>query len=123
MDSRSAGDNSSMATKTFTKTFSDLSDKEIRGDGGGTVKFGFDGRQYEIDLTATEKAEFAKTIGKYVDAGRSVGRATRGRTPGAKKSTTHSASDIRAWAVEQGIDIPARGRIPADIREQYEAAH
>lgn len=113
-----------MASKTFTRLYSDLTDKEIRSGNGGTVPFAFDGKAYEIDLTNAEKNEFEKTLKKYIEAARSTGRTTRasrGKTTNAK--TTHSAKDIRAWAVEQGIDIPARGRIPADIRARYEAAH
>lgn len=31
-------------------------------------------------------------------------------------------ADIRAWADANGLDCPARGRIPADVREAYAAA-
>lgn len=34
-----------------------------------------------------------------------------------------TASDIRKWAREQGIDVEARGNIPGDLREKYDAAH
>lgn len=34
-----------------------------------------------------------------------------------------SASDVRAWAVENGFDVPERGRLGADIRAEYERAH
>lgn len=30
---------------------------------------------------------------------------------------------VRAWAADQGIDVPAKGRIPADVNEAYQAAH
>lgn len=33
-----------------------------------------------------------------------------------------SAKDVRAWAAEQGIDVPARGKLPAELVEQYLAA-
>lgn len=33
-----------------------------------------------------------------------------------------AAKDVRAWAAEQGIDVPARGQLPATIVEQYQAA-
>ena len=32
------------------------------------------------------------------------------------------ADAIRAWAKDQGISVSARGRIPANIVERYEAA-
>ena len=31
-------------------------------------------------------------------------------------------ADIRSWADANGLDCPARGRIPAEIREAYAAA-
>lgn len=31
--------------------------------------------------------------------------------------------DVRAWAAGQGIEVPARGKIPAEVNEQYAAAH
>lgn len=33
------------------------------------------------------------------------------------------AKDIRAWAKDNGLDVPARGAIPAEIREKFDAAH
>lgn len=32
-------------------------------------------------------------------------------------------ADIRAWATETGLEVPATGRIPADVRAAYDAAH
>jgi hypothetical protein len=32
------------------------------------------------------------------------------------------SADIRAWAKDQGITVSDRGRIPAGVAEQYEAA-
>jgi len=34
-----------------------------------------------------------------------------------------AAKDVRAWAKEQGIEVPARGALPADLYAQYQAAH
>jgi hypothetical protein len=34
-----------------------------------------------------------------------------------------SASQVRAWAKEHGIDVADRGRLRAEIWEQYRAAH
>lgn len=30
--------------------------------------------------------------------------------------------DVRAWAAEQGIEVPARGKLPDTLVEQYQAA-
>jgi hypothetical protein len=34
-----------------------------------------------------------------------------------------TAKDIREWAKSEGIDVPSRGAIPADVREKFNAAH
>ena len=34
-----------------------------------------------------------------------------------------SAREIRDWARSNGYKVPDRGRIPADVREAFEAAH
>ena len=35
---------------------------------------------------------------------------------------TPTNAEVRAWARDQGIDVPARGRVPDDLVEQYLAA-
>lgn len=30
---------------------------------------------------------------------------------------------VREWAAAKGLDVPARGRIPADVLDAYRAAH
>lgn len=37
-------------------------------------------------------------------------------------ATVSDAAAIRAWAAENGVECPARGRISASVREAYEAA-
>jgi hypothetical protein len=34
-----------------------------------------------------------------------------------------AAKDVRAWAKDNSIDVPAKGPIPADVIERYKAAH
>jgi hypothetical protein len=34
-----------------------------------------------------------------------------------------SPSEIRAWALESGFDLPSKGRLPDDVLHAYEAAH
>ena len=34
-----------------------------------------------------------------------------------------SAADVRAWARENGWEVPERGRVAAEVREAYAAAH
>jgi Lsr2 len=91
-------------------------------DAAGTVRFGLDGADYEIDLNAEHTGNLHAALRKYIDHARKVGgtsrRAPRGRRSGSAIDTTA----VRTWAREQGIDIKDRGRVPADIIAKYEAA-
>ncbi len=93
-----------------------------------TVAFGLDGASYEIDLNDANAAALREALAPYVGHGRKVGRgggAKRGggRASAASSGAGASAKEIREWARENGHAVPERGRIPADVREAYDAAH
>lgn len=44
------------------------------------------------------------------------------RTPGPTAGPTADSAGIRAWARENGVSVSPRGRIPATVQQQYEAA-
>jgi nucleoid-associated protein Lsr2 len=85
-----------------------------------TVRFGFDGTGYEIDLNAKNAAAFGKQLASYIEHARRAGRASARR--GGRIATSRQRSgDIRVWAKEHGLAVSERGRIPASV-EQYHAA-
>ena len=87
-----------------------------------TVAFGLDGTSYEIDLNDKNATKLRDALAGYVGHARKVGGARR--TRGAAKSAGGtSAKDVREWARANGHKVPDRGRIPADVREAYDAAH
>ena len=86
-----------------------------------TLRFGFGGSEYEIALSKKNAAAFRKQIAPYIEHGRKVGRPAPRRSIRTAASRERS-SHIRAWAMEQGITVSDRGRIPASVVEQYEAA-
>lgn len=110
-----------MAQKTVVTLVDDLDGTEI-GDGHGeTVTFALDGQTYTIDLTSSNAEKLRSALQAYVAAGTRLSGARRGsRTT--NTSSGPKASDVRAWATAQGIDVPARGRIPQQVKDQYEAA-
>lgn len=85
------------------------------------VAFSYDGVDYTIDLGKKNRAAFQKSIKPYLDA------ATRQpRRAGTKKASAGPKRDlaaVREWAKEQGFEVSDRGRVRADIVEQYDAAH
>jgi hypothetical protein len=98
-----------------------LEDDLDGGDATETVSFGLDGRTYEIDLNDKNAAALRDALARYIGAARRSG----GRSGGGAKRNTQmgpSAREIRDWARSNGHKVPDRGRIPADVREAFEAA-
>jgi len=90
-----------------------------------TISFALDGVDYEIDLSDKHAAELRKALALYVGhARRTGGRRKSGRKAApASSANGASAADIRAWARENGWDVPERGRVSAEVREAYLAAN
>lgn len=89
-----------------------------------TVTFGIDGNDYEIDLSEANAGALRSALAPYVDAGRKRTGGRRRRGGGRPASTQGpSAAEIRRWARENGWDVPERGRVSAEVREAYAAAH
>src|SRR5512141_1742024 len=89
-----------------------------------TVSFALDGVDYEIDLSDKHAGELRNAISLYIGhARRTGGRRKSGRRSSAPagEAGTISAADIRAWARENGWDVPERGRVSAEVREAYAA--
>jgi hypothetical protein len=106
-----------MATKITVALEDDL-------DGGPaveTVRFAVGGAEYEIDLNKKNAAAFRRQLAPFVEHARRAGRGPRLRA-GRSAAGRERGAAIRAWANQRGIAVSARGRIPADVVEQYEAA-
>lgn len=85
------------------------------------VTFSYDGADYTIDLSKKNRTALEKALKPY------LGAATRQtRRTSTRKSANSSKRDlgaVREWAKSQGIEVSSRGRVPAKIVEQYDAAH
>lgn len=116
-----------MAKQTFTKLVDDFTGEPIEDGTGRTVRFGFDGAEYEIDLSNENIEELSSTLERYVRASRRVSGRSRGRSSGGGSRRSSGGSSggssetaaIREWAESQGLKVASRGRIPADIVERY----
>ena len=87
-----------------------------------TVRFGLDGRDLELDLSAENAAEMRETLRKYVDAARKTGFSKQGRASARRTATDADSKAVRAWAAANGREVSSRGRIPAEVVEAYRAA-
>ncbi len=86
-----------------------------------TVSFALDGKDYVIDLNEKNAKKLRDALAPFVAHARRGGGASGSRRR--RSSDRGNAAEIRAWARENGYDVPERGRIPADINSAYAAAH
>ena len=83
-----------------------------------TVTFGLDGAQYEIDLNNKNAFKLRKALDSYVASSR---RVSKGKFTVKRPTATNGtpASEVRAWALANGHEVPTKGRIPAEIQKAY----
>ncbi len=87
-----------------------------------TLRFAIDGLDYEIDLSGKNAKKLRAALYPYVAAGRRTGTrrlaASHASPVGATRADDSQA--IRSWARARGLEVSARGRIPAYLRQAYE---
>jgi hypothetical protein len=89
----------------------------------GTVRFGLDGTDYEIDLSAEHAQALREALARYVDVARRAPSA-QGQTRGGRKAAPSgpNSTEVRDWARGQGIEVKDRGRIPAELVVKFKVA-
>ena len=92
------------------------------GDADETLGFGLDGRAYEIDLSKKNASALRKALAPYVAAARKVSSRGGAASRAPRASSGPDAATLRAWAIENGYEVNARGRVSAAIREAYESS-
>jgi hypothetical protein len=99
-----------------------LEDDVTGGEASETVRFNLDGVDYEIDLNKKNAKKLRDLFSLYVGNARRVGgrRRVTGRT--GRAGYSYDPKAVRAWAAANQVEMPPRGRIPADIIEQYRSA-
>lgn len=121
-----------MATRTRVEYIDDLDGEPVDGDEGAqTVRFAFDGSEYEIDLRPTNADKFSEALAPFVGHARRLGRlspvrgarqATNGHANGATRPDASQLAAVRSWAKGNGFTVSNRGRIAANIMDAYQAA-
>lgn len=88
-----------------------------------TVTFALDGRSYEADLNEKNAAKLRKALAPFVEAGRrQKGGAAAPKRAAVRDENKPDPVLVRAWAVKNGFEVNARGRVPSEIVAKYEAA-
>lgn len=107
-----------MAQKVTVQLIDDIDGTEA----AETVTFAVDGVTYEIDLSEANAAELREAMARWIGHARKAG----GRRTPPKRAAGSSGPDsttLREWARANGYKVSDRGRVPAEIREAYAAAH
>ena len=91
------------------------------GDAEGTVRFGLDGTDYEIDLNAKHTEELRQILATYVAHARRVSAPARRVARGRRGATGIDTAKVRECAKDNGYAIKNRGRVPADVLARYQA--
>src|SRR5690349_7004445 len=109
-----------VAQKIQTLFIDDLDGSEAEG----TVRFGLDGSEYEIDLNAEHAQALRDALARYVQAARRAGRGARRPARSGRKASAdgHGSTEVREWAKAQGIEVKDRGRVPAELVVKFKAA-
>jgi Lsr2 len=92
------------------------------GEAAGTVRFGLDGTEYEIDLSAAHSDELRRALEQYLAHARRTGGAARSAARSWRGGDAVDTAKVREWAKGQGIEVKDRGRVPAGVVEQYQTA-
>jgi hypothetical protein len=90
----------------------------------GTVRFGLDGTDYEIDLNAKHAKQLRNALARYVGAARRAGGTARRPARGGRRASANglNATEVREWAKSQGIEVKDRGRVPAELVVKFKEA-
>lgn len=112
-----------MAKETIVKITDDLDGSED----AQTVEFSYQGKFYEIDLSTKNQMALEKALDKYIEKARAVRGGLAPATRARKSSSSGPRHDgksarMRVWASERGIPLKAKGRVPKEIEDQYDAA-
>mgnify|MGYP001296163206 CR=1 FL=1 len=87
-----------------------------------TIRFGYEGQDYEIDLNSDHAAEMRDKIAGYAAHARTIRAHRPGRAPTRTAASRQYSAQMRAWATEHGFAIKERGRVPVEVVQAYEEA-
>ena len=110
-----------MAQKVQVMLLCDLDDNNV--DAAETLQFSLGNAAYEVDVCAKHAQQIRDGLQPFVAQARKTGTASSGRRRQRTAGTRQETAGIRSWAKDQGIQVNERGRIPASVVKEYEAAH
>lgn len=115
--------------QTIVTVIDDFDDKPIDDGLADSIDFTWEGTSYTIDLRPANADKFRKDMEKWLAAatkvtgrrGRPKGTGGGGTRPGTGSGyPKETLAKIREWAVDNGHEVSARGRIPQTIIDEWE---
>ena len=110
-----------MAQKVQVMLLCDLDDGNV--DAAETLQFSLGNAAYEVDVCAKHAQQIRDGLQPFVIQARKVSTGAAGRRRQRTAGSRQETASIRSWAKDQGIQVNERGRIPASVVKEYEAAH
>ena len=111
-----------MAQKVQITLLCDLDDGNVEAE--ETLHFGLADTTYEVDVCGNHAQQIRDGLRPFVAHARKSSTASSNRRrPGRSAVGRDQTAGIRAWAKDKGIQVNDRGRIPASVVKEYEAAH
>ncbi len=113
-----------MAEETITRLVDDLDGS----DATQKVLLGLNGEWRALDLSDDNHRALLEALERYWEAALPVKGSGAARQDGTRraapktKQRDYDLGFLREWAAEQKVTIPARGRIPGNVVEQFQAA-
>lgn len=92
-----------------------------------STAFSLDNQNYDIDLCPGDTIKFHETVSSWARVARKVPKSRPARAgihtasalPRRPQVLRNWSIRVRAWALDNDHIIPANGRIPDDIKEEY----
>ncbi|MEU7937349.1 histone-like nucleoid-structuring protein Lsr2 [Microbispora bryophytorum] len=98
------------------------------GDDVARREFPLLNRTFSIDLSDANQQRLSEAlafIDEVLENAREVKQASRAKkaADASPRLRGYTQTDVREWAREQGLDVPARGKMSDEVVEQFIAAH
>ncbi|GIH64329.1 histone-like nucleoid-structuring protein Lsr2 [Microbispora siamensis] len=98
------------------------------GDDVARREFPLLNRTFAIDLSDANQQRLSEALAfieEVLENAREVKQATRSKKAAdtSPRLRGYTLTDVREWAREQGLDVPARGKMADEVIEQFIAAH
>ena len=110
-----------MAQKVQITLLCDLDDGNVEAD--ETLHFSLGDTTYEVDVCGKHAQQIRDGLEPFVAHARKTSSANSSRRRQRTTAGRDQTASVRSWAKDHGIQVNDRGRIPASVVKEYEAAH